>query len=839
MEAMKKIITLCCAILFFSQCHQSERKQLHSLKFNIQTDSLLNDTTSVSVTIDSLKREVLNATSDTLVINYLNELAPYIRKMTYVIAKEALEQSKKIKYEYGEAEALTKIGSYFRKIADYKKADSLFMIALELPIAKKREDLRAKILVLIGDLRLAQAHYQESYQFVKEALETAKRIRKKQIEAVCLYTMGEVFRMQYSNDTARIYYKEAIAISKEINDKAKIARCLSSMGDMYYIDSDLDNGLKCLQEAMEISKSIKDKDRVLFCASVMGSLYISKGDFKSSLDNLNLAYNIATELKDKLKMGEVSRNLAFLYRTQFESKKAIEYLSRGIAFFEEIGARRNIASAYHMLGEIYHDEKDTVKSMQCYVKSRDLSIELNNKKQLENVLSSIGSLYYDRKNYKLAEDCFVESLRMSEEIGDLANMSYCLKCMTDLYLSQGNFSKSKGFAERTASVAKESEIIFEMMDAQNVLYRVYDTLNMPAKALIAFKEYTKLKDSTTNENQIKKFAAAEYAGKEERLKAEQSAKEKVLNAEKQMKEEEIKRQKTTRNFFIVGFVLLGALAFVIYRSLQQNRKDKAIIQEQKKIVEEKQKEMTDSITYAKRLQEAILPSAELIRNYLPHSFILYKPKDIVAGDFYWFYPLSNNEVLLAVADCTGHGVPGAMVSVVCSNALDRAVKEFGITSTGKILDKVRELVIETFEKSDKNVKDGMDISLVKITNTQNGSLIEWSGANNPLWYISKGVMNKIVADKQPIGKFETAHPFTSHNLSLEKGDVLYLFSDGFADQFGGDKGKKLKYRPLEEYIMTVHEKPLIEQEEELSGKFENWKGNYEQVDDVCIVGIRL
>jgi serine phosphatase RsbU (regulator of sigma subunit) len=268
------------------------------------------------------------------------------------------------------------------------------------------------------------------------------------------------------------------------------------------------------------------------------------------------------------------------------------------------------------------------------------------------------------------------------------------------------------------------------------------------------------------------------------------------------------------------------------------------IVEQKELVEEKQREILDSITYAKRLQDAILPPLSLIRQYLPESFVLYKPKDIVAGDFYWMehFPLPVGEgqgevVLIAAADCTGHGVPGAMVSVVCSNALNRTVKEFKITETGKILDKVRELVLETFEKSEDNVQDGMDISLCNF-NTKTNEL-QWSGANNPLWYIHNGALNEVPADKQPIGKYEKAAPFKTHHITLQKGDMLYLFTDGYADQFGGPKGKKFKYKQLLECLVAVGNKPLQEQKKILEETFETWKRDLEQVDDLLIIGIKV
>jgi serine phosphatase RsbU (regulator of sigma subunit) len=262
----------------------------------------------------------------------------------------------------------------------------------------------------------------------------------------------------------------------------------------------------------------------------------------------------------------------------------------------------------------------------------------------------------------------------------------------------------------------------------------------------------------------------------------------------------------------------------------------AEVVKQKEIIEERQKEITDNINYAKRLQQAIIPADNYWKKHLPESFVMYQPKDIVSGDFYWLENV-NDLILFAAADCTGHGVSGAMVSVVCSNALNRTVKEFGITEPNKILDKTRELVLETFAKSESDIKDGMDISLCSL-NTKTNELL-WSGANNPLWYVSANNLNEIKGDKQPIGKTDDPKPFTTHKIELQKGDTIYIFTDGYADQFGGEKGKKFMYKPLKNLLLEIHQQPLANQKEHLEKHFANWKANTEQTDDVLIIGIKI
>jgi len=309
-------------------------------------------------------------------------------------------------------------------------------------------------------------------------------------------------------------------------------------------------------------------------------------------------------------------------------------------------------------------------------------------------------------------------------------------------------------------------------------------------------------------------------------------------------------QKQYSSFSILS--VFGIIFFVVIYFRSDSEDYELELEEKNFLISQKNGEIIDSINYAKRLQEAILPPLEEIFEHLPDSFILYKPKDIVAGDFY-FADHKGDYFFIAAADCTGHGVPGAMVSVVCSNALNRAVIELELTDPGKILDKVTELVCETFKKSHNVVNDGMDISLCAFN--LKTKEVTWAGANNPLWYISPfggdvrialdgepekaGVLHEVTANKQPVGKSDFYKPFTTHTLKLNKGDMLYLFTDGYADQFGGPKGKKFKYKQLADILVSIHQNPVKSQQALLDKTFEEWKGIHDQVDDVCIIGVRL
>ncbi len=278
--------------------------------------------------------------------------------------------------------------------------------------------------------------------------------------------------------------------------------------------------------------------------------------------------------------------------------------------------------------------------------------------------------------------------------------------------------------------------------------------------------------------------------------------------------------------------ILSEQNIVLEKNVTQRTKE---LVEEKKLVEQKNTEILDSIEYAKRIQTTILPPPKVVKKYLADSFILYLPKDIVAGDFYWMESVGD-WVLFAACDCTGHGVPGALVSVVCHNALNRAVKEYNKIMPSEILDCVAELVLENFS-TDDDVKDGMDASVCAL-NTATGELF-WAGANNPLWLIRHSELIEYKPNKQPIGKFDDRVPYTNHKIEIAKGDTIYLFTDGYADQFGGERGKKLTKAKFREAILNMQRHNLDEQKKYLLDMHLSYKGNLGQVDDICVIGVRV
>ena len=261
------------------------------------------------------------------------------------------------------------------------------------------------------------------------------------------------------------------------------------------------------------------------------------------------------------------------------------------------------------------------------------------------------------------------------------------------------------------------------------------------------------------------------------------------------------------------------------------------IQKKNKEITRQKEEITDSIHYAQTIQRAILPPEKLLQKYLPDSFVIFKPKDIVSGDFYWTEKVKDR-VYFAAVDCTGHGVPGAFMSIIGHNGLNRAVKDFKLTHPAEILDKLVELVTEALHAENQGeIKDGMDVALCCLDTEQRK--LEYAGAYNPVYLIRDKEVLEFKADRQPIGAFEKRLPFTNHEIQLQKDDCIYVFSDGVVDQFGGEKGKKLSSKRMKEMLLSVVHLPMAQQYTELHNRFTAWQGKEEQTDDVTLIGVRV
>lgn len=658
-------------------------------------------------------------------------------------------------------------------------------------------------------------------------------------------------------------FKEAVRLgnslieaSSEKNLPLYLAEAYQRMANIYDDLSVYDTALTYISKAINLHSRLKEEDRLCNDYSIKGGIFYNLSQYNNSLDNYLIAIKYANRLKNRTDIARIYNSLGNIYKDMNNYTKSFNYRMEAVRVYMNKKNPIQAALIYtNMVFDLFNMPDTSLVAIHYNRKMQNDSIIryavfAYNVFDKENipigkaaVLGNVGLWFHKIGLYDTALVCQKRCFEMYKEMNMTHDMSAALGDLSMVYVSQKKYDNAIESGLEARKLALSVDNIYALDQINRNLYKAYKGKSNIVQALFFHEQWKIINDSLRDEDE-KRSVTTKGLNYEfnKRAMADSIAAAELRQSDKLKHENEIAVQRTYTYAGIFGLVLMMVIALLAIKAYRQKKNDNLIISQQKQIVEEHQKEILDSIHYAKRIQSAILAKPEEIKEYLPESFLIYKPKDIVAGDFY-FFETTSTHLFYAAADCTGHGVPGALVSVVCSNALSRCVKEFGLTNPGEILTKARELVLDTFKKSGQEVKDGMDISFVSISKKElqkeNGMKIEWAGAFNPLWYSVEKEMKECKANKQPIGLNENPEPFTSHTLNLEKGNTFYLFTDGYADQFGGPKGKKFKYKKLEELLVKISVSPMDEQSEILVKEFETWRGELEQVDDVCIIGVRV
>lgn len=569
-----------------------------------------------------------------------------------------------------------------------------------------------------------------------------------------------------------------------------------------------------------------------------GYLSNNKGDIPEALDYFHQSLKIQEQIGDKWGQSYSLNNIGYMYSSQKQFLKALEYYIKGYTLQKEINDLHGQAQSLSNIGNVYDRSNSLKKALYYYFKGLNIRRTIRDKHGIGYSLQNIGTVYFNQKNYFSALYYFTKSLEIRREIDDTQGISYALCNMAKIYLEENQMSLAQKYALESLEMSQKMGYPENISTAATILEDIYLKEEKYNKAHEMLKLAVKMRDSISNDethkSTLKKQLQYEYEKREVVSKAEQEKRELTYQATS-------KQQKIIIIASIAGLILCLLFGIFIYNRFKVTQRQNIIIQEQKKVVEEQkhivethQKEVVDSINYAKRIQYALLANDDLLKRNLNTHFILFKPKDIVSGDFYWATEHEDN-FYIAVCDSTGHGVPGAFMSLLNMGFLSEAIKEKGIEKPNEVFNYVRERLISTI--SDDGQKDGMDGILICIT--ENSSLVEYAAANNEPILARDNIFTELSKDKMPVGKGEKTDKFSLHTVELKQGDTLYLYTDGFADQFGGPKGKKFKYKQLNELLLSVNNLSLKLQKETLETSFKNWKGSLEQVDDVLIIGIQI
>lgn len=583
-------------------------------------------------------------------------------------------------------------------------------------------------------------------------------------------------------------YFSSLELRRETNNNQAIADSYNNIGNVYYYLADYPEALKFYLASLKIGEKIKDTKLLSSSYINTGNIYYFLKDYNKALNSFNTALKYSEQLNELYNIALCYNNIGETYTALGNYPKALTnyFISQKMA--NEIEARQLVAASHINIGKIYQKQNKSIEALENYSSALEINRKIEDKYSLAHGLINLSSLKITFNKTDEARAHLLEALGLSNEIGSRELTKNCYYSLAQLDSMNGNWNG----------------------------------------AYLNYQLYTTYKDSIDNEENrkkaIKSTLARDFEKRADEVKAAQDKKDAIATEN---------RKKQQIVLLLVSCLLTLALlsAFFIFRSLKLTRK-------QKRIIESKNKDIIDSINYAKRIQDALLKSEEHRQNNLPEYFTLYKPKDIVSGDFYWSIE-KQDYWYLAVADCTGHGVPGAFMSMLGVAFLNEITADSHLFTPAEILEQLRSKIVKELGQGgqENETKDGMDISLIRLD--LKTKELQWAGANTPLYFIQQERINVIKADKQPIGYHLSMKPFTNHILKPETTSTFYLFTDGYADQFGGSKAKKFMNKNLKDLMLSIHSKPMQEQKQLFASNFDSWKGNLEQVDDVCIIGVRI
>jgi serine phosphatase RsbU (regulator of sigma subunit) len=623
----------------------------------------------------------------------------------------------------------------------------------------------------------------KAMKFAKLQQLFAEKINNKDAIITSHDNMSFLFKAFGDHEKSITYMLKALKAKEEINDTAGISVSLSGLGNIYYYLKNYDLALNYMNQSYEIEKKINNQSiegikRKTSIMNNIGLCYISLNKINEALDIFFEAIDIYINTDTEQNAGSTYANIGYIYmNNKTDYSKALLYMNKALKL---------------------HEKNDDVKS-------------------LSNIHQELSKLYYLQNN-------FTQALSYGKEAVKYANLS---KSKNEILNANKNLAT----------------ILYHNRNYQ-LAYRHLD---------IAFG----VNDTIFSETSSKQIAEMQTKYDTEKKEAENN----LLLAEKELDKVELDKKSTQQKMLAVGLGFTMIIVVYVGYSLSQKKKTNKLLNVQNEeislkntIIEEKNKDITDSINYAQRIQYAILPKDEILDKQF-ENFIYYKPKDIVSGDFYWIKEI-DTKIYFAVVDCTGHGVPGAFMSIIGHNSLNRIVDDLKIEHTGEVLDELNNLVLKALGNKkikEISVRDGMDISICCIDKNKN--TLEYSGANNSLYLLRKtgkklnnlepilqdnnSVFYEVKPNKMAIGGAINNKKYTTHSIQLEKGDTIYLFSDGYADQFGGEKGKKFMYKRFKQMFMSIQDKSMKDQLSHLDKTMINWKGEIEQLDDICVMGVKI
>lgn len=782
----------------------------------------------------------------------------------------ALKQNDKL----SQAEALFYIGRHYYENYDDENAIDFYRKSLAISKVLNDNSKIVRTYLSIGRSYYYLDSLGEAESFAEQAIELAIQIGDRVQQAEALLNIADIYDRDYKQEEALGYIFQALETLKGTDEPKTLALIYGSLGKQYYNLDEFKKSIEYYLKEIEIMEQVKDIRGLALSYYRLGRTHRTIGNSQLALEQYQKSLKYSEQQNDRKSIAANNTEIGFIYESLSRSLLAVEEnkvnFTKALSFHQTAldiytedndismiaESTNNIANIYSRLatnqfvakyGEFWDDSihmlkipEDTLmtafeSTFSYYNKALDIYEETGKIRLIAPVRINLGSHYIYTRNWQKVDEHLSKGLALARQINSQYDVALALFHYGEYYFRLNDLPRAEQSLLQNLEISENLGVKDFMMHAHQKLGKIYErTGNLP-KALKHIKEYNRVKDELFSEQSQK--VITEMQTKYETEKKEQEIKN--LNIESELQHSVIQRQKLTIAISIAGIIVILAFAGLLINMVRQKQRANKILEEKNILISHQKQEITDSIRYASRIQNAILPSATIMHESLNDSFVLFLPRDIVSGDFYWFTRRGNKMVVVA-ADCTGHGVPGAFMSMLGVSFLYEIVNKEGVMRPAKILDMLRQFVKLTLSQTGKKdeQKDGMDISLCML-DLENMKL-EWAGAYNPLLLIRNEEIIEYKANKMPVAIHITDHlPFTNHEIDLKLDDVFYMYSDGFADQFGGESGRKYMSKRLKNFLLEIHKKPMEEQKELLHQEHLAWRGNSEQIDDIVMVGIRV
>jgi serine phosphatase RsbU (regulator of sigma subunit)/Tfp pilus assembly protein PilF len=702
---------------------------------------------------------------------------------------------------------------------------------------------------------------QDTVDSLKNLLETAN-------DSVKVQTFLSLSRIYLSKNLLESvdYATSALELAKETGDLFLRKEALTTLGAARYYQGNYEKARDAWIEGIDILKKMeklsendsinnkKVRESLAMLYNNVGVVCKNEGEYDKAIEYYQENLRIQEEIGNTLNMARSHNNIGNVYfYFGLDYNKAIDYYNTALELFrkhaEDTSYNRQeaspgltgMANTYLNIGLVYKALKNMGLAIDNFRKALRIFRDLDDKSGIANAENQMGLVYLEGGSYAEALAASMNALAIYREIGQRKEVAATLNNMGLIYYRWGKYDQALDYYNQSLIITKELNLKREVYDNYKDISDTYAEMGSFKLALQNYQKYNELKDSTLREENMRQISELETKYETERMERENE----LLNTQNILQVTELKRQRILIWSLAGIFAIILAssvLLFLAYRTIKKTNvlleKQNIEIKHQRDQIFQQKQEITDSIQYASRIQNAILPPETLLSRLSDH-FILYKPRDIVSGDYYWMTQKDGNTVVVA-ADCTGHGVPGALMSMLGISFMNEIINKNDMIQPNEILNKLRENVVNSLHQKgvEGEAQDGMDLSLCIINHEK--TKLQFAGAYNPLYLIRDDVLIEYKPDKMPIGIYkDKTDSFTNHEIDIQTGDVFYLLTDGYVDQFGGPKAKKFMVKKFKDLLLEIYKKNMKEQKEILSNIFDEWKGNINQIDDILVMGIRI